>query len=170
MSVRVTVYGVSTPSGTRPSCALALMLGLLTLQELRGRIVFRKRYKKGETHWEILQEETGANRTVHDDNFLRLSAETHFFQCSSFLADGHNGPDEDLEATGGTNAHADRFPPTWIHVWPIVERCVVHLHEDVGQDELEREGRVTEWAGERAIRTESCNRRTREAETRTEKV
>lgn len=32
---------------------------------------FQKTLQKGETHSEILQEETGANRTVHDDNFLR---------------------------------------------------------------------------------------------------
>lgn len=130
---------------------------------------FQKTLQKEETHSENLQEVIGANRTVHDDNFLHLSAQTHFFQCSSFLADGHNGPDDDLQAAGGADTHADRFPPTWIHVWPIVEWCVVHLHEDVGQDELEREGRVPEWAEETAIRIESSNRRTREAETSIER-
>lgn len=64
------------------------------------------------------------------DRFLET-----IFQCSSFFAQGHNCPDGDLHTAGRSDANAQRFTPPWIHIGPVVEWCVVHLHEDVNQDE-----------------------------------
>lgn len=65
------------------------------------------------------------------------NGDTDVFQSSSLLADGHYGPDEDLQAAGRTHAHAQCFAPAWIDVGAVVQRRPVHLNEDVGQDELQ---------------------------------
>lgn len=66
--------------------------------------------------------------------------DTDFLQRSCFLADGDGGPDEDLEAAGRTHAHAQSFAPQRVHVGAILEWSVVHLNEDVRQDELQPQG------------------------------
>ncbi|KAG7223262.1 hypothetical protein INR49_015618, partial [Caranx melampygus] len=99
---------VSRPPGTD-----SLPCPLFTLQEFRGRIDFWKRCKK------------------EDGDSRKPSAQ------ATSTADGHNGPDEDLQTAGRTHAHAQSFTPPWVHIGPVVERCVVHLNEDVRQDELQ---------------------------------
>lgn len=118
----------------------ALLFVLFTLQEFRGRIVFWKRCNKREEEAEGSGERSCAFKGVTRP----VIGVTDFFQCSCFLADGHNGPDEDLQAAGRTYAHTQRFAPPRIHVGAVVERRVVHLHEDKGQDELETQ--MGEWS------------------------
>ena len=64
---------------------------------------------------------------------------TDVLEGARLLGDGHPGPDGDLHAAGCANAHAQRLAPEGIHVGAVVQRRVVHLKEDVGQDELRRQ-------------------------------
>lgn len=68
-----------------------------------------------------------------------LVSATDVLEGSRLLEDGHSGPDGDLEAAGGADAHAQRLAPEGVHVGAVLQRRVVHLDEDVGQDELERD-------------------------------
>ena len=64
---------------------------------------------------------------------------TDFYDGSRLFADGHASPDRDLQAAGCADAHAQCLAPEGIHVGAVLQRRVVHLNEDVGQDELERQ-------------------------------
>lgn len=92
MSVRVTVNGPSICSSDLSE------VFKFTLQEFRGRIVFWKRCKKKRCNLVSIvicgrgRGVTGPHTQTQND----MRGATDVFQCSSFLADGYNGPDEDL--------------------------------------------------------------------------
>lgn len=118
----------------------SLISALLRLPRHRSEVHVRERDRERRLHslrlHALLCPPAGAVQVIYPPGIQRSNCFLEaVFQSSSFPADGHNGPDEDLQAAGRSHAHAQRFTPPRIHVIAVVERCVVHLNEDVSQDE-----------------------------------
>lgn len=69
---------------------------------------------------------------------------THIDQRPALPENGDSGPDGNLDAAQGAQTYAQRLAPARVLIMAVVQRSVVHFHEDVEEDELRERKSVLE--------------------------